>query len=129
MKLPRLMIVDDSALMRQIIETVLNSGYDVVASVPDGRTAVTAAASLAPELVLLDISMPGIDGFEAARQIKRACPVTSIIFVSDHRENSYIEAGFRAGGSGYVVKGKMTSELLPAIESVLAGKEYGRLIA
>ena len=126
---PRLIIVDDSALMRQIIESVINSEYEVVASVADGETAVSAAAGLGPELVLLDISMPGVDGFEAARQIKRASPVTSIIFVSDHREKCYIEAGFSAGGSGYVVKSKMTSELLPAIQSVLAGKEYGRLTA
>ena len=124
MNAPRLIIVDDSDLMRQVIESVLDSQYEVVGSVADGETAVTAAARLTPELVLLDISMPGIDGFEAARQIKRASPVTLIIFVSDHRGRSYIEAGFSAGGSGYVVKSNMMSELLPAIQSVLTGKEY-----
>ena len=127
MNAPRLIVVDDSALARQVIESVLNSHYEVVASVADGETAVTAAAGLAPTLVLMDITMPGVNGFEAARQIKQACPFTSIIFLSDHREKCYIEAGFSAGGSGYVVKSKMMSELLPAIQSVLDGKEYGRL--
>ena len=123
------MIVDDSALMREVIESLLDAEYEVVASVPDGETAITAAAGLGPELILLDISMPGLNGFEAAREIKRASPVTLIIFVSEHRETSYIEAGFSAGASGYVVKSKMMSELLPAIHSVLAGHEYGRLTA
>ena len=127
MNRPRLIIVDDSALMRQAIESILNSEYEVVASVPDGEAAMTASAGLAPELVLLDISLPGVNGFEVARQIKRASPVTLIIFLSEHREHSYIEAAFSAGGSGYVIKSKMMSELLPAIESVFAGEEYGRV--
>ena len=129
MNMHEVIIVDDSAAMRQIIEGVLNSHYEVLASVPDGQAAITAAAGLAPELVLLDITMPGVNGFEAARKIKQASPVTLIIFVSEHSERTYIEAGFSAGGSGYVIKSKIISELLPAIQSVLAGKEYGRLTA
>ena len=129
MNAPRLIVVDDSALVREMIETVLDSHYEVVASVGDGESAISAAAGLTPALVLLDITMPGINGFEAARQIKRASPVTQIIFVSEHREKSYIEAGFSAGGSGYVVKSKLMTELLPAIDSVLGGREYGRLTA
>lgn len=129
MNMHQLIIVDDSAAMRQMIEGFLNSQYEVLASVSDGEAATTAAAGLAPELVLLDITMPGVNGFEAARRIKQASPVTLIIFVSEHSERSYIEAGFSAGASGYVVKSKMVSELLPAIQTVLAGKEYGRLTA
>lgn len=129
MNAPRLIIVDDSALMRQALEIVLDSECEIVASVGDGEAAISAAAGLAPEVVLLDISMPGVNGFETARQIKRASPITSIIFVSEHNEKSYIEAGFSAGASGYVVKSKVMSDLLPAIHSVLAGGEYGRLIA
>ncbi len=126
MNTPRLVIVDDSALMRQAIEMVLDCQYEVVASVPDGEGAVTAAARFAPELVLLDISMPGVNGFEAARQIKLASPVTSIIFVSEHERKSYVDAGFLAGASGYVFKNQIASDLAPAIRTVLAGKEFGR---
>lgn len=129
MNAPRVIIVDDSALVREAMEYFLDSKCEIVGSVADGETAVTAVARLTPELVLLDISMPGINGFEAARRIKRSCPNTSIIFVSENKENSYIEAGFSAGASAYVVKSKLISELLPAIRSVLAGKEYGRVTA
>ena len=123
------MIADDSALMRQAIEIALDSQYEIVARVEDGEAAVSAAATLSPQLILLDISMPGLNGFEAARQIKRVCPLILLVFVSEHDEKSYREAAFDAGGSGYVRKEKMLAELLPAIRDVLAGKEYGRLAA
>ncbi len=129
MNAPRLIIADDSALMRQAVELTVDDEFDIVASVSDGETAVTAAAKLEPEVILLDISMPGMNGFEAGRQIKRASPATRIIFVSEHEQTSYVEAGFTAGASGYVFKNKMASELVPAIRSVLGGGEYGRLTA
>ena len=115
--------------MRKAIEIALNSQYEIVARVEDGESAVTAAAGLSPQLILLDISMPGLNGLEAARRIKRICPFILLIFVSEHDEKGYREAAFDAGGSGYVIKGKMLSELLPATREVLAGNDYGRLTA
>lgn len=112
--------------MRRAIEITLNSEYEIVASVEDGEGAVTAATTLSPQLILLDISMPGLNGFEAARRIKLVCPAILLIFISNHDEASYIQAAFDAGGSGYVPKRSMVSELLPAIREVLIGKEYGR---
>lgn len=129
MSSPRLIIADDSALMRQAIEIALNGQCEIVAFVEDGKAAVAAAATLSPQLILLDISMPGLNGFEAARQIKLVLPGILLIFVSEHDEKSYREAAFDAGGSGFVRKGKVVSELLPAIRDVLSGKEYGRLAA
>jgi DNA-binding NarL/FixJ family response regulator len=126
---PRLVVADDSALMRQAIEMALDGQYEIVASVEDGDAAVAAAAKLTPQLILLDISMPGLNGLEAARRIKLAYPVILLIFVSEHDEKSYRQAAFDAGGSGYVTKRKMLSELQPAIHDVLIGKEYGRLTA
>lgn len=123
------MIADDSALMRQAIEIALNGQYEIVASVDDGKAAIAAAATLSPQLILLDISMPGLNGFEAARQIKLTLPSILLIFVSEHDEKSYREAAFDVGGSGFVRKGKILAELLPAIRDVLSGKEYGRLAA
>lgn len=125
----RLVIADDSALMRQVIESALNAQHEIVASVEDGEAAVAAAAKLSPQLMLLDISMPGLNGLEAGREIKRVRPHILLIFVSEHDEKSYINAAFDAGGSGYVIKRRMMSELLPAIQDVLIGKEYGRLTA
>lgn len=113
--------------MRQAIEMALNAQYEIIARVEDGGAAVAAATTLSPQLILLDVSMPGLNGLEAARQIKRVCPLILLVFVSEHDEKSYREAAFEAGGSGYVTKEKMLSELLPAIRDVLTGKEYGRL--
>ena len=124
-----MIIADDSALMREAIEIALNDQYQIVARVEDGEAAVAAAATLSPQLILLDISMPGVNGLNAARQIKRTYPFILLIFVSEHDERSYREAAFQAGGSGYVAKTKIMSELLPAIQDVLTGKEYGRLTA
>lgn len=126
---PRLIIADDSALMRKAIEIALSAQYEIVARVEDGEAAVAAAATLSPQLMLLDISMPGVNGLDAARQIKRTYPFILLIFVSEHDERGYREAAFEAGGSGYVAKTKIMSELLPAIQDVLTGKEYGRLTA
>jgi DNA-binding NarL/FixJ family response regulator len=123
---PRLVIADDSALIRRAIEMTLNSECEIVASVEDGEAAVTAAATLSPELILLDISMPGLNGLEAARRIKVVCPAILLIFLSNYDDKSYIQAAFDAGGSAYVTKGRMVSELLPAIRDVLSGKEYRR---
>src|SRR5689334_5543489 len=105
---------------------LLKADYDVVASAGDGRAAVEATQRLKPELVLLDISMPIVDGFEAAREIKEIRPSPLVIFVSEHREKVYAEVAFSVGASGYVIKSKMITELLPAIREALAGREYGR---
>ena len=123
---PRLIIADDSALMREMLQELVQPDYQIVASVFDGQAAVEAVQQLRPGLVLLDISMPGLNGFEAARQIKQLCPQVLLLFVSEHRGLEYIQAAFQAGGSGYVLKSKMTSELLPAIRDVLAGRKYGQ---
>jgi DNA-binding NarL/FixJ family response regulator len=122
----RIVVADDSEPMLYMLRELLKADYDVVASVGDGRAAVEATERLKPELVLLDISMPIVDGFEAARQIKELRLSALIIFVSDHREKVYIEVAFSIGGSGYVIKSKMITELVPAIREVLAGREYGR---
>lgn len=113
--------------MREIIKGLVEQDYDVVASVDDGQAAVEAAERYGPELVLLDISMPVLNGLQAAQQIKERCPSVVFVVVSEHSDTDYVDAAFRVGARGFVVKRKMASELLPAIQDVLAGKEYGRL--
>jgi DNA-binding NarL/FixJ family response regulator len=122
----RIVIADDSEPVLYMLGELLKADYDVVASVGDGRAAVEATQRLKPELVLLDISMPIVDGFEAAREIKEIRPSALVIFVSEHREKVYAEVAFSVGASGYVIKSKMITELLPAIREELAGREYGR---
>ena len=121
---PRLLIADDSPLMREAIETLVHDSYEVIASVEDGEAAVTAAEEMNPDLALLDISMPVLNGLEAGKRIRHSRPLVLMIFVSEHRQESYIDAAFAAGGAGYVIKANMRSELLRAICEVLSGKEY-----
>lgn len=126
MNQPRIIIADDSPLVRTMLQELLGRDYAIVASVADGQAAVEAARQLSPELVLLDISMPILNGFEAARQIKRLRPSMLLLFVSEHRERAYADGAFEAGGAGFVAKSKIVSELVPAIREVLAGRDYGR---
>jgi len=123
---PRIIVADDSPLVRTMLQELLNRDYAIVARVADGQAAVEAAQRPSPELVLLDISMPILSGFEAARQIKRLCPSMLLLFVSEHRERAYADGAFEAGGAGFVLKSKIVSELVPAIREVLAGRDYGR---
>ena len=122
---PRIVIADDSRQMRDIIEGLVAGDYDVVASVEDGRTAVDAAKRYTPELILLDVSMPILNGIEAGRQILQCCPSVRVLVVSEHSEKSYVEAAFSAA-QGFVAKRKIASELLAAMGDILAGKEHGR---
>lgn len=122
----KLVIADDSALVREILEELLKTEYDIVASVADGKAAVEATRRYRPSAVLLDISMPVLNGLQAAKEIKEAYPQTPLIFVSEHRERAYVESAFEAGAAAYVTKSKMVSELMPAIKEVLAGRDYGR---
>lgn len=123
---PRIVIADDSRQMREIIEDLVDPNFDVVASVEDGRAAVDAAERYSPDLVLLDISMPTLNGIQAGQQINECCPSVLFLVVSEHSERSYVEAAFSAGARGFVPKRKIASELLTAMQDILAGKEYGR---
>jgi DNA-binding NarL/FixJ family response regulator len=95
-----------------------------VACVLDGRSAVDKAIQLKPNVVLLDIGLPVQNGIEAARQIKRALPDTSIVFVTMHANPSYLRAAFEAGALGYVLKTSARDELLLAVRTVLSGNRY-----
>jgi len=112
--------------MREIIAGLVERDYDVVASVEDGQTAVDAARRYSPDLVLLDISMPILNGIQAGQQINDSHPSILLLVISEHSERSFIDAAFAAGARGFVPKRKIASELLKAMEDVLAGQEYGR---
>lgn len=121
---PRLLLADDHSLVIEGIRRILEDHFDVVGAVEDGRALVEAAATLRPELVLLDISMPLLNGIDAARRLKQQHPEIKIIFVTMHADRAYVNEAFKAGASGYLLKRSAGAELLQAIESVLGGNSY-----
>ena len=124
MKKPRVLMADDHSILLAGVRRLLEDQYDVAGMVEDGRAMLEAAERLVPDLVLLDISMPLLNGFEAARQLKKVLPETKILFLTMHASPQYATEAFKAGGNGYLLKQSAVSELPQAIEAVLAGKYY-----
>jgi DNA-binding NarL/FixJ family response regulator len=110
--------------MLEGLQRLLQAHTQVVGAVEDGKAAVKAARQLHPDVVLLDISMPGMNGLEAARELRSAVPECKIVFLTMHADPLYAEEAFLAGGSGYVLKRSAATELVQAIHVVLAGKPY-----
>jgi DNA-binding NarL/FixJ family response regulator len=120
----RILLADDHALFLDGMRKVLEPAFELVGTAQDGRELVAAATSLDPDVVLLDISMPVLSGLDAARQLRRAGCRAQLLFVTMHKEPSYVKEAFRAGASGYVLKHAVTSELLVAVNEVLRGNFY-----
>lgn len=121
---PRVLIADDHESMRYVIRLVVETEFDVVGEAANGREALDAAEHLQPDVVLLDINMPVMDGFEAARRLREALPESRIILVSDHATPVYADEGFRVGAHGYVAKGTVATKLCGAIRTVLKGGRF-----
>lgn len=119
-----MLIAEDHTLVREGMGQLLAAEFEVVGLVEDGRALVQAAQSLQPDLVLLDISMPQLNGLEAARQVVRASPQTRLIFVTIHSDAAYVQAAFAAGAHGYVVKSEAASGLIAAMHEVLGGRRH-----
>jgi DNA-binding NarL/FixJ family response regulator len=124
MKRPRLLLADDHRLVLEGLQKLLEPEFEVAGRAEDGRSLLAAAEQLQPDVILLDISIPLLNGIDAARQVGRSCPGTRVIFVSMHAEPAYIREAFRAGASGYVLKRSAAKELVTAIREVLQGRSY-----
>lgn len=121
---PRTLLADDHSLVLEGFKKLLEDRYDVVGMVEDGRALVETASRLAPDIVLMDISMPSLNGIDATRQLKRMLPNVKIIIVTMHADSAYLNEAFKAGASGYLLKRSAGSELHQAMESVLGGNFY-----
>ncbi len=124
MKRPRVLLADDHTLVLDGLRKILEPECEVVGAVEDGRSLLVAAKQLQPDIILLDISMPLLNGVEAARRLRAAAPGAKVIFVTMHADATYVVGAFRAGASGYVLKRCASLELLKAINQVLSGREY-----
>ena len=124
MKRLRVLLGDDHALILDGIRASLQPHYDIVGQASDGKTLADTAERLRPDLVILDISMPILNGLEAAKRIKKSLPSTRLIFLSQHLNPAYLKQALKAGASGYVLKSGATEELQTAITTVLRGEVY-----
>lgn len=117
-------MADDHALVLAGLRKLLEAECDIVSVAEDGRTLVNVAESLRPDVVLLDISMPLLNGIDAARQLRKVSPNSKVIFITMHADSDYVREALLAGGSGYLLKSSAGSELLPAIRAVFSGEIY-----
>lgn len=121
---PRILLGDDHGIILEGLRSLLTKEFDVVGVASNGRELVTETERLKPDVVLVDVSMPVLNGMEAARQIKNATPAVKLLFVTQKADREYVQAAFRIGASGYVLKQSAVGELVPALREVLAGHYY-----
>jgi DNA-binding NarL/FixJ family response regulator len=126
MKKIRVLLVDDHAILREGIKALLEKQDDieVVAEAADGREAIPKAVQFRPDVVVLDISMPTMDGLESTRQMKRENPDIKVLVLTMHDNEEYFFQLLRAGASGYVTKKSVSRELVSAIEAVYRGESF-----
>jgi DNA-binding NarL/FixJ family response regulator len=120
----RVLIADDHADVLDDIRDLLEPDFDVVGAVADGHELLIAVESLNPDVIVTDISMPGLNGIEAARRIIEKYPDSKIILLTMHNDPALIEQGFAAGALGYVLKVKANMDLPQAIYQALEGKRF-----
>ena len=121
---PRIIIADDHTLLVEAFEKLLAPECDVVAKVGDGRALLAAVREHRPDAVVLDLSMPLLNGLDAARQIKQTNPSIRLIFVTMNEDPDLAAEAFRAGGSAYLLKRSAGTELLTAIREAIKGRSY-----
>jgi DNA-binding NarL/FixJ family response regulator len=126
MKKVRVLLADDHTLVRAGIRSLLETldGIEVVAESGDGREALDLITLHRPDIALLDIGMPGLNGIEIARQVSRVSPRTKVVILSMYDDKTYVTQTMRAGVAGYLLKGAAVAELPLAIKSVMAGETY-----
>ena len=121
----RIVLADDHTLVRQGIRSLLErEGMQIVAEASDGQEAVRQAEAHNPDVVVMDIGMPTLNGMDAARQLGKSCPKSKPILLTQHDEDQYVSEALDAGVKGYVLKSQVASDLLLAIQQVLRGQVY-----
>jgi DNA-binding NarL/FixJ family response regulator len=124
MKRSRVLLADDLAQVLSAAAALLKEQFEIVAMVKDGRSAFSETMALAPDLVVLDISMPGMSGIEVARELKKRGNKARIVFLTVHQDSDILATCLAAGGLGYVVKVLMQTDLIPAMNEVLADRPF-----
>jgi len=126
MKPIRILLADDHHILRDGLKLLLDrqEGFEVVGEAGDGREAVRLAQELRPDVAIIDIAMPGLNGIEATRVIKDTCEDTAVVILSMHHDESYVLRALRAGARGYLLKDSLKTDLLAAIRAVVHGQSH-----
>jgi DNA-binding NarL/FixJ family response regulator len=120
----RVLLADDHEAMLERVRSILSKDFDVVGTVGNGRDALTEVERLDPDVLVIDISMPVLNGLQTAAQLMSKKCRTSILFLTVHDDQDYVDAAFAAGASGYVSKSHVMTDLIPAIREALSGRTY-----
>ncbi len=122
----RIVIAEDHTILREGLKSLLRADpdFDIVGEAEDGRDAIRCVQTLSPDLVLMDLSMPRMNGLDALKEIKKQNPEAKIIILTVHKTEEYVLTALQAGADGYVLKDATHSELVMAIKNVLMGKRY-----
>ncbi len=121
---PRVLVADDHRAMLDSLVGLLSGEFEVVATVNDGLSAVAKAALLAPDLLVLDIAMPGLNGIAVAARLKENGSTAKVVFVTNLHDREFVQESLALGEIGFVVKDRIVADLLPAIRKVLAGESF-----
>ena len=121
---PRILMADDHSIVLAGLRKLVEAEGEVVGTVEDGRALVEEAQKVLPDIILLDISMPLLNGLDAARQLCKLAPDSKLIFLTMHATPTYATEAFKAGASAYLLKRSAASELRQAIQAVLCGQQY-----
>ena len=121
---PRVLLADDHTMVLAGLRKILEPEYDLVGTAGDGRELLELAASLKPDVVVVDISMPLLNGLDAVRQLKKTDPSVKVVFLTMHGDVDFATEAFRAGASGYLLKHSAVEELPKAINEALQGRVY-----
>lgn len=122
----RIFLAEDHEMVREGLKALVNSQADmeVVGEAGDGRSAVSGVLDLRPDVVVMDVSMPKMNGLEATEKLKQACPQVKVLTLTRHTDIGFMQKLFGAGASGYVLKQSASSELIRAIRAIMAGNNY-----
>ncbi len=121
---PRVLLADDHVLLLEAFKTLLEPRYDVVGAVTDGRQVLSAVAELRPDVVVLDIAMPRLNGLDAGRQLRKESPKLKLVFLTVNEDPDIAAEAMAFGASGYLLKNSAASELFEAIRCAVDGKSY-----
>lgn len=122
MSRPRILVADDHALTLAGICVLLQPHYEIVGTVTNGRDLVDTAMRVRPDVIILDITMPMLNGIDAAVQIREGLPAVKMLFLTMHITSAYVSSALKAGGTGYVLKSAANEDLLLALRKVMEGR-------